>query len=731
MWYFFSYILSILRKNRLMVLNMKNKKILLSSLFSFSLVIPTLVSSCSSFNNIQSEIDNKEFKNQDEDDNLDNKNNNNLSKDEIFKNPSSNGDNNEIKNTDFHQYSLLSLQNKTPYEILLNSNTYKIAVSKMINYLKEDNKWNSEYFKYPNNKEEYLKNLLNIGIYGDFGDSSNQKINANPYLVFTKETFNRTTLKQKYLENFDYWNLVTSSIKINNKIDDNLIEKIIKNNPYGFLPSNISQYLYLLNYDEISNIFGISNIENIKANYNDVVGTLEILLIDSNNNKYIIDLNKDNTNNLMKNDNDYYQYIYDRSLMITTPLYEYGKKTAFSSKDYKIYKKNNQGTLWVFDRIKTDDQNNYTFLVGTNMHVLSYVNSFDRNSLNRFPSDDLKKYWNGGFQKEGDVINEVTGTNKGKYATLTRSSFKKQANIKLGKWNKEHVKDIVTGDAGNNQKVQYYENSSINSNNYLDRIWYTPHFNTFGVEANNNSYNSNWLTQTKNGWETTNAGTDFVITKLSIPKDDLKYFFPTLEKLINTDREKEWYLKLPDTKNNLYISPNQTFYTAGYPGNAWNGIKSTGGLIQTQNRNIDSNDNVSYWTRYNDEVNKTQNTNHDKWKYYEKSFENDYNKLEHGMSLSFTIQNSILSLYNSQNKYQPAGASGSLTIDSRFNSIGILFSGLMNQGSIDSTNESNFITNQISLFNSQGSYKNWNGNIKEDIIKKLRTENIKTISLNS
>ena len=78
---------------------MKYKKIILTSLFSFSLVIPTLISSCSSNSS------NKNENNNDNDEIKDNENipdDSNINKEEIEKLPK----------TNLHQYSLLFLKTK-------------------------------------------------------------------------------------------------------------------------------------------------------------------------------------------------------------------------------------------------------------------------------------------------------------------------------------------------------------------------------------------------------------------------------------------------------------------------------------------------------------------------------------------------------------------------------------------------------------------------------------------
>ena len=447
-------------------------------------------------------------------------------------------------------------------------------------------------------------------------------------------------------------------------------------------------------------------------------------------------MNKKNTNEKIKKDSDYYQYLLDRSLVIRTNLHEY-RRNPMKNAEYKIKQYSNQGTLWILDRIDDADEKNYTFLAGTNMHVLSYVKSFDLYESHSSPSDNLRKYWNGGFvnyknNKDIDVINQTNKVDNGNYPTLVRTDSTHQANISLGRIIQTNVVDIPENndDATGEYKVKYYSNDSINSNDYFSRIWYTPYFHTTGSKAYSSLYQDKYFHNDENGNSiTTNGGTDFVITKIKIPKNEIKNYLPTLAEIIGTNEEKDWYLKLLDSNNNLAVSPNQTFYIGGYPSNYWSHTKSTGGIIETQNRTIEPIDNVSYWAKYDEKTNKERNKNQDIYKRYTNDFRNDYNQLEHGMNLNFTIQNSILNTFSDKSKYLTGGSSGSLTIDSRFNAIGINFAGILDNDDNDSRYQ-NFYTNTISLFNSKGDYTDWNGSIKDDIVKKLKSEKTKTILLN-
>lgn len=91
-----------------------------------------------------------------------------------------------------------------------------------------------------------------------------------------------------------------------------------------------------------------------------------------------------------------------------------------------------------------------------------------------------------------------------------------------------------------------------------------------GSKAYSSLYQDKYFHNDENGNSiTTNGGTDFVIIKIKIPKNEIKNYLPTLAEIIGTNEEKDWYLKLLDSNNNLAVSPNQTFYIGGYPSNYW------------------------------------------------------------------------------------------------------------------------------------------------------------------
>ncbi|SYV90160.1 Uncharacterised protein, partial [Metamycoplasma alkalescens] len=72
-------------------------------------------------------------------------------------------------------------------------------------------------------------------------------------------------IKQKYLDKFENKNNFEA---LNYNFND-----LISKNPFGFLPSNLSQLFYYMNFDSIKKLFNLSNdVKNIKANFDDSNG---------------------------------------------------------------------------------------------------------------------------------------------------------------------------------------------------------------------------------------------------------------------------------------------------------------------------------------------------------------------------------------------------------------------------------------------------------------------------
>ncbi|SYV89803.1 Uncharacterised protein, partial [Metamycoplasma alkalescens] len=116
-------------------------------------------------------------------------------------------------------------------------------------------------------------------------------------------------VKQYYLNNFNEKDKDDAKvIRLNDY-------EIIKKNPFGYLPSNLNQLFYYMNFKSISKLLNIENIIKIQSNFNDEIGEIELLITNKNNQKYYLKIDKTNTSYL-KSNLDFYQYIYDRSFMM-------------------------------------------------------------------------------------------------------------------------------------------------------------------------------------------------------------------------------------------------------------------------------------------------------------------------------------------------------------------------------------------------------------------------------
>lgn len=105
------------------------KKVLLLSICPITTLTPMLLSSCSNEIIAENKEEKDEFNNDESGENSSNNNNLSVNKPDKNNKPITNIPVLNVKNSDLHEYSLEFLKNKTPYEIMLNSNTYKHAIS--------------------------------------------------------------------------------------------------------------------------------------------------------------------------------------------------------------------------------------------------------------------------------------------------------------------------------------------------------------------------------------------------------------------------------------------------------------------------------------------------------------------------------------------------------------------------------------------------------------------------
>lgn len=644
---------------------------------------------------------------------------------------------------DYHLFDLNTMQStssvhnlitKTPlFQNSLNNLYYQLN-----NFINTRNNTKGINFDIDNTENmhiDFYRLIKDIGIYGDYKTND-----YDYYKYFPSYFFNGFITKQKYLKSSNAINKFNLKIIESNSLKSK-INEIIENNIFGFLPSNLSQFLYYLKLEDIRNIFRLNkDLKDVYADFDDEKGYIDIYLLDIDKKVYKIKIDVKNFANLRKN-LDYKKYIYDRTFQIRYGIWVYEKEDLINN-NYVFKQNHSIGTVWVLDRILNLDlqkQNKYEFLVATNVHVLDWSRSFEKD--NEILSSTYKDNWNAGFVSKvwnnstnqwvsNDRISKHTDLiNMNTYEKLNRT--KDRVPVQFSKYNwSDDINKLET--EIKNKKIiskNYVDSSNIGSDNYLDTIWYTPDFISNNLKAANTNESNYFFGKNKINSRTklgsvNNGGADFAITKVILTLDEIEKLLPSLHKIINTNEEKKWYVSLG---NNQLSNPNQTLFAGGYPLDEWKVIKSTGGRIKTKDRILKISpknsqiqfSTLKYWTRYNEELNNRFNKNNGKFDWYKTNPRSD---LGHGMAIEKVIQTSSQFLYSQENNYLISGASGSMVIDSRFNPIGVIYN-------VISINNNQWITNQVALFNQHTNYPNWNGSIKDDVIKKLKDENKYTIKL--
>ena len=149
----------------------------------------------------------------------------------------------------------------------------------------------------------------------------------------------------------------------------------------------------------------------------------------------------------------------------------------------------------------------------------------------------------------------------------------------------------------------------------------------------------------------------------------------------------------------------------------------------TKNLNIAHNEDILYWAKYDATLNEKVNSRNDFYKNYTESFRPKDSSMIHGMGIRMSVQNSILQIHSKNDNYLTGGGSGSMAIDSRFNLVGATFM-VVYPPNTTNVDDANPISNFIGLFNSYEKYDNWDGNIKKDVVNKLKEESTYTYKLN-
>ncbi|WP_102032219.1 MAG2960 family serine endopeptidase lipoprotein [Metamycoplasma canadense] len=628
-----------------------------------------------------------------------------------------------IKNADSHFLSYEFLKSKTPYEIIKQTQSYKKGLEDINNFLYHGN--NGQAIDYrsgynPDKVKEFWKYTKNVGVYGNYGKTDEEKI------AFYNDSISTDgMIIQKYLSNFqNNERYDTNQISIST----NVLENLIKQNPFGFLPSNLSQLLHYMDFESIEKIFALKNIKEVKSNFDDEKGTFELLIFDKNNNKHYLNISAQEIPSLKKNF-DFIKYIYDRSFTVTKGTVGW-KIDPFFSKQNGLKAEINSGTMWVMDRIinpELEKKDQYELLIATNIHVFSLQSVFDKSIyFEKNSNNSREKEWNAGFW---DPIASYNVDSSGKIILSNNRSLVNFTGTR-GEFTyptKNNI-PVFTRGSGN-----YFPTFNAYSQ-YLDAPYYTPRYKATGIFAKNITVGPKFLEEYNKETRhraTKNAGADFVLLRLKIHKQNLKNILPDLEWRIGTPEEKNWYIGVG--KNELF-SPIKTQFYGGYPATINDNFepqnslefkynKSIGGIINAQTRVIDEDNYKPLWVRYKENENKDWNSHNENWKKYTEPFI----KNEHGMPKWVLTQHSQLYTHIPYEKRFNAltfGSSGSMAIDSSFNLIGINY--LFTQDSTYNT-----YTNGISLMEGHSTYSDgFNGNIREDIIKKIKNDNLETVKIN-
>ncbi len=703
-----------------------------------------------------------------------------------------------------HAISLNDIQSAiSPLNIIAKSKLFKDSVNNMYKALNEYN-WKGTGdikadFEYDVGNSKMNKNFykLNqeVGIVGEYtytkGQLSdierlNQLIKCTPSLIDIVDY----DMKQKYLPNFDSQDEIGAT-DMTGTAD---LNDIILKNQFGFLPSNLSQLFYYMDYSGIATILGLETqgVKDIKANYNDgtlIPGTtdrnkayIKLLVTDNSDNKYIYEINKDNTQSL-KSDYDFFKYVYDRTFAIHWPKMYISEivRPQTSAQDTYVNMKvdGEQGTCFVIDRVvnkQLEDQGKYQFLVGSNAHVLDISKSFNKSKysagyskwnpnqyIGGLPNKTYNKFWDGGWftstyadsnvpssglpNQNPQLVNKTEEYSKHYVINNRRPDFTYGARASIG--NNENP-DKVTGSIK-------HKPTGIKNDNFIDTIWYTPELVTKGswtLENLNSTVGPVFdpvkqddLTEHQktegNRWTGTisNAGGDFAIAKITLERDTIKSILPSLDKILGTNEEKDWYVGLGSLSGKSTMpSANSTLFAGGYPNSQWDSVKSIGGKIVSQKRFLDVNvqaegNVVKFWEKYDKDKNAKFNKYrglvdwYDKYENFQmpsmtKAQNEKYNP--HGMEIQKVMQQSLISfsdmLGHQEKDVLLPGSSGSLIINSRFEPVAV------NCILGNELNNPNSYYNYGMLF-SNYTKDNKSFNVKDQVIKQLEKENTFTIKM--
>ena len=639
--------------------------------------------------------------------------------------------------SDAHAFDLKTLlAAPTTNAILQATNLYKYSLHNfkwfLKHYVNADGRSGIDFINNPFDRsmtEDFYQMLEHIGVYGDYKFNNDQEL-----MQYTPQLFiDKYLLMQKYLPK------PAALLNLKPTVPTPTITKrlntVVQNNVFGFLPSNLAQLLYYMDRPSIARLFGLDTVADVSANFDDQIGTIDIFINDEQSRLHSFHFSYQILTNL-KRTTDFKKFLFDRTFWIQGRFWEYAPRGLAGRNGYQFVEKTLAGTAWVLDRLPNPTlaaQNQYEFLVGTNMHVANISPYFEKNHV--ISNANYNQYWNGGFVNRANdgsstLLDQITThqVNQRQYDELNKAS-NRIARFQFGYHANRDYEQIEANYGSGVEARSWTDSVSLTSENYLDMIWYTPRFQSANVRAEK-AGESEYLFGTGNydpysrSGTLHNAGIDFVVMKIILTREQISKMFPTLIPFLNTPNEREWYVGLGTDR---LINPSDTFFSGGFPLGGWKTIQTNGGRIKTKNREVSRDTTQSYWTAYNAQENDYVNQFNFRKEAYRQPQRPD---MAHGMRLEHIMQDSILHIHTVNGQYQNGGASGSMVIDSRFNVIGIIYNKVLPPDGNANDPEAPALTNSISLFRHHSQFPNWTGSVKQDVINKLRQTQLKSVKLN-
>ncbi|WP_031488833.1 MAG2960 family serine endopeptidase lipoprotein [Ureaplasma canigenitalium] len=568
--------------------------------------------------------------------------------------------------------------------------------------------------KKPLTSTESIHYIKRVG-YSEFGDTTEER--QNNYLkvrndsenTYQIDIFNKTYQGDEVLENQLDDEITGKQIFFNKDV----IETLIRQNPYGRLPTSLVQLLSNLkesdyhsllsvrgeNQGEENSILKQLTIDKMLFRLSDRFGEIEIIFtgqIQTNGKDFIFSIKLDPTNSSLLKNEDYYRYIYDRSISLSYISTQDGEEASVRS-----------GTGWIVDRIVNNNlaDDEAEFLVATNNHVLNF-SSFSSELIGKgetkedkktlpwrwFTKEEYSRYLN----KKKPVLSEKEYHDKDKYRYLLWNT------VPL-KPNRSDTDDILGAISfANASKVV-----NITNENYGNRTWFLPKLSGKGVFQNDNVYK-----QIKSAGKSdiSNGTLDLIISKMVLKKKDIKEKLPSLFSVLDTKNEAQWYTGLGNSQKYLPMVQN---FRGGYNSNknfdfgslvAWKSSKGFGSLVKGFDRNVDEFNALPYYSIKKDNQSRIRGEDMPITNYF-------YN-----IGSRLITSQEIGMLY--------PGSSGSLVIDANFNPIGIHYAALYS-----TEYKASYDTQIANLFVAQSDDLTGDTDIRQSVINKLIHDNLYTYKL--